>query len=179
MCGDDTAKLLGRMSLNPIVHMDPLGTVIFPLLMMVSGTPFMFGWAKPVPVNPGRFHNYRRDDIIVSLAGIVSNLLLALIAATMLRTLFTFGGFGAARPLVFILQYVMIINVVLAVFNIIPIPPLDGSHVLYHHLPPEAARQFKRFEPYGFILLIVFLMTGLFGAIITPPLQVFYLIAGI
>jgi Zn-dependent protease len=179
MCGDDTARLLGRMSLNPIVHIDPLGTVIFPLLMMVTGTPFLFGWAKPVPVNPGRFHDYKRDDIIVSLSGIISNLLLALIAATTLRTVLMFGGFGFVRPLVFILQYMMIINVVLAVFNIIPIPPLDGSHVLFHYLPPDAALQFRRLERYGFILLIVFLMTGVFSMIVSPPLQLFYFIAGI
>jgi Zn-dependent protease len=178
LCGDDTARLLGRMSLNPVVHIDPIGTVIFPLLAMATGSPIIFGWAKPVPVNPGRFHNYRRDDIIVSLAGITSNLLLALIAASALRTIFAVGGFGFARPLIFILQYMMIINVVLAVFNLIPIPPLDGSHVLYHHLPPEAAKYFKRFEQFGFIILIMFLMTGVFGAIISVPLQVFYSIAG-
>ena len=178
MCGDGTARLLGRMTLNPVVHIDPIGTVIFPLLMMATGTPFLFGWAKPVPVNPGRFHNYRRDDIIVSLSGIVSNLLLALIAATTLRTIFAFGAFGLARPLVYILQYMMIINVVLAVFNLIPIPPLDGSHVLYHYLPPEAAERFRALERYGLIILIVFLMTGVFRLIISVPLQVFEMIAG-
>ncbi len=180
MCGDDTARLLGRMSLNPVVHIDPLGTVIFPLLMMVSGVPFLFGWAKPVPVNPRRFHNYRRDDVIVSLAGITSNLLIALVAASLLRTLLIFGGFGVPPQLVDILRIMIVINVILAVFNLIPIPPLDGSHVLFHYLPPDAALQFRRFERYGFfVLMIILLVPGLFEAIVSVPLDIFELIAGI
>lgn len=180
MCGDDTARLLGRMSLNPVVHIDPVGTVIFPLLAMATGFPFIFGWAKPVPVNPRRFHNYRRDDILVSLAGITSNLLLALIAASTLRTVLIFGGFGVARQLVFILQYMMVINVVLAVFNLIPIPPLDGSHVLFHYLPPDAALQFRRLERYGFVVLMcIFLFVpGFFRTIVSVPLDIFEFIAG-
>ena len=180
MCGDDTARLLGRMSLNPIVHIDPLGTVIVPLLAMVTGFPF-FGWAKPVPVNPGRFHNYRRDDIIVSLSGIISNLLLAIIAATTIRVIVAAGLFGVARPLLSVLEYMMVVNVVLAVFNLIPIPPLDGSHVLFHYLPPDAALQFRRLERYGFMVLmfiVVFAGDYLF-AVIFFPLKYFYLIAGI
>ena len=179
MCGDDTAKLSGRMTLNPIVHIDPIGTIAFPLLAIVSGTSFLFGWAKPVPVNPARFHNYRHDDIIVSLSGIASNLLLALFAATMLRTISMFGSSPVAEQIALILYFLMTINVVLAVFNLVPIPPLDGSRVLYHYLPTQAAWQFRKLEQYGFLILILFLLTGIFQIIISVPMQLFEYIAGI
>lgn len=182
-CGDDTAKLAGRMTLNPVVHIDPIGTIAFPLLAIVigmfsQGAMFLFGWAKPVPVNPRRFQNYRRDDIIVSLSGIASNLLLALFAASLLRSIYVFGGFAFAGPIVFILRYLMMINVVLAVFNLIPIPPLDGSHVLYHYLPMQAAWQFRKLEQFGFVILIIFLSTGIFHTIISIPMQIFMRLAG-
>jgi Zn-dependent protease len=178
MCGDDTARLSGRMTLNPVVHIDPIGTIVFPLLAIVTGLPFILGWAKPVPVNPSRFHNYRRDDIIVSMSGIVSNLLLALLAATMLRFIYVLGGFQFAGPVVFILRYLMLINVVLAVLNIIPIPPLDGSRLLYHYLPMRTAWQFRKLEQFGFIILILFLMTGVFRVLVLLPLHIFSFIAG-
>lgn len=177
-CGDDTAMLSGRMTLNPIVHIDPIGTVAFPLLALMMGAPFLIGWAKPVPVNPRRFQNYRRDDILVSLSGIASNLLLALFTATLLRSLYVFGGFPFIVPVVFILRYLMYLNVVLAVFNLIPIPPLDGSHVLYHYLPMETAWQFRKLERFGFIIIILFLLTGVFWTIVKVPLQIFNYIAG-
>jgi Zn-dependent protease len=180
MCGDDTARLAGRMSLNPVVHIDPIGTIVFPLLAIMTGASFLFGWAKPVPVNPSRFQNYRRDDILVSLSGIGSNLLIALLAASAIRTILTFGGGGGvAGPIIFILRYLMYINVVLGVFNLVPIPPLDGSRVLYHYLPMQTAWRFQQFERYGFIILILFLMTGVFRFIINPPLQLFNLLAGL
>ncbi len=182
-CGDDTARLMGRMTLNPIVHIDPVGTILFPFLAIVMGAlsgggAFLFGWAKPVPVNPGRFHNYKRDDIIVSISGIVSNLLMALLAASTLRSIYILGGFPFVGPIIFILRYFMYINVVLAVFNMVPIPPLDGSRVLYHYLPMETARQFQKLEQYGFIILILFLSTGVFRLIISIPLRIFIQIAG-
>ncbi len=176
-CGDDTAKLMGRMTLNPIAHIDPIGTIIFPLLAMMTGAP-LFGWAKPVPVNSARFGNYRRDDIFVSLAGVASNLLLALIAAFMLRAIYISGGFPYAQPVIFMLRYLMYINVILGVFNLVPIPPLDGSHVLYHYLPMKTAWKFQKLQQYGFILLILLLMTGVLGILIRPPLALFSIIAG-
>ncbi len=183
MCGDDTAKLMGRMTLNPVVHIDPIGTILFPLMAIVMGAlsgggAFLFGWAKPVPVNPGRFNNYRRDDILVSLSGIASNLSVALIAAALLRTIYAVGVFPLAGPIVFILRYLMYINVVLAAFNLVPIPPLDGSRVLYHYLPMDMARRFQMLERYGFAILILFLYTGVFRFIIYLPLRIFREIAG-
>ncbi len=168
--GDDTPRLYGRLTLNPIAHLDILGS----LMLIFAG----FGWAKPVPVNPRRFNNYRRDDILVSLAGIACNLLLAFFAAIMLRTFYAIGQFPFRDQVVFILRSLMLINVILGTFNLIPIPPLDGSHVLYHYLPVQAASKFRMLERYGFIILLLFLMTGIFGIIITPPLKLFSLIAG-
>ncbi|RJP18343.1 MAG: site-2 protease family protein [Candidatus Abyssobacteria bacterium SURF_5] len=183
MCGDDTARLSGRLTLNPIVHIDPIGTIIFPLLGLVMGARFLFGWAKPVPVNPSRFRSYRRDDILVSLSGITANLLLALLAASIFRTITTFSGLfmgsAVAGIILKLLYYLMTINVVLAVFNLVPIPPLDGSRVLFHFLPRRAAWQFQKLERYGFILLILFLYVGIFRGILGVPLKIFYVIAGI
>jgi Zn-dependent protease len=182
-CGDDTARLLGRMTLNPVVHIDPIGTILFPLMAIVIGAlshggMFLFGWAKPVPVNPRHFHNYRRDDILVSLSGIGSNVLLALFAAGALRSIYIFGGFPYAAPIVFILRYLMYINVVLAAFNLVPIPPLDGSRVLYHYLPFEAAQLYRKLEQYGYVILILFLWMGMFHAVISLPLEIFIRLAG-
>ncbi len=178
-CGDDTARHMGRMTLNPVAHIDPVGTLIIPLFMMVSGAGLLFGWAKPVPVNPGRFNNYRRDDILVSLAGIACNLALAFFAAMALRIMYAVGPSSFPIAIIEILRFLMFINVILGVFNLVPIPPLDGSHVLYHYLPPEAASKFKMLERYGFIILILCLMTGVFEFIITPPLLIFRFIAGL
>lgn len=166
-CGDPTAKLAGRLTLNPLPHIDLFGTIVFPLVLLLTHAPFLIGWAKPVPVNPSYFRNPSRDHLYVSLAGVSTNLLLA-VACTMLLGLIAriSGSTGGALGLM--LQYGIIINVILAVFNILPIPPLDGSWVLYHLLPRELAENYRRIFPYGFIILIVLLMTGVLSRIIAP-----------
>ncbi len=161
-CGDDTARLMGRMTLNPVVHIDPIGTILMPLMQVVfSGLP-LIGWAKPVPVNPLRFRNMRRGEILVSLAGPVSNFLLA--AAAIILSWLVIAATRAAGPgagpvaeafLTFLFR-LLILNLVLGVFNLIPIPPLDGSHILGVFISKEAAQKLERFlmPPFNFIILL-------------------------
>jgi Zn-dependent protease len=167
--GDPTARLLGRVSLNPVVHIDPIGTILLPLLAAFSGLPII-GWAKPVPVNTSRFKDPRRDFMIVAAAGPISNLLQAIVAAVLLQVLVpggavALGGTGLAD----ILFSAISINVFLAVFNLIPVPPLDGGNVLAGLLPPSAARIFDGMRPFGFIILYALMFTGALSAIIVPP----------
>ncbi len=162
--GDNTALMLGRLSWNPLKHIDPVMTLIMPLVTFLSFG-VAFGGAKPVPVNPSQYRNYRSGDIIVSLAGIATNLLLAIILTILIVPL---GLAGRAIPAIatslaiiqLMFLYGITINLVLAAFNLIPIPPLDGSHVLKHLLPPRLAYQYQRFGRYGIILLIVLLSIG-------------------
>jgi Zn-dependent protease len=163
--GDPTARLLGRVSLNPLVHIDLIGTVILPLLAAFSNLPII-GWAKPVPVNINRLRHHRRDFMLVAAAGPISNLLQAVVAAIAIRTLF--GGLDASL-LPAILGLAVQINVFLAFFNLIPVPPLDGGNVLAGLLPPEAARVFDNLRPYGFIILYALMLTGVLSTLIVPP----------
>lgn len=159
--GDDTAARLGRITLNPIPHLDPVGSVLVPLLMffLLPGG-FIFGWAKPVPVNPRNFRNYRRGDIRVSLAGVTANLILAIACALLLGPVLLLMGDGAGGVggfLYRLLTFGMFINLILAVFNLIPIPPLDGSHVVSHLLPPKMALKYREVGRYGIgILMLLF-----------------------
>lgn len=166
-CGDPTARLQGRISLNPIAHIDLFGTIIFPLLLAVMGAP-VFGWAKPVMVNPANFRNRRRDHMIVSAAGPVSNILVAL-AVILLLMLFFQPLMAATSPTVTLLlriaTYLLLINVFLAVFNLIPVPPLDGSGILEGMLRGEALRWFERIKPYGFFILVFVMYTRVFDRI--------------
>ena len=170
--GDPTARLLGRVSLNPIVHADPIGTVLFPLLALVSGAP-LIGWAKPVPVNSRRLGNPRRDFILVAAAGPASNLLMAFAAAGVLSVLpispQTLGEANISVPVATILSQGMRLNVLLAVFNLIPIPPLDGGNVLAGLLPYRLAASFNRLRPYGFLLLYALIFSGGFNYLVIPP----------
>jgi len=166
-CGDPTAKLAGRLTLNPLPHIDLFGTIVFPLVLLLTNAPFLIGWAKPVPVNPYNFRNPSRDHLLVSLAGVSTNMLLA-VACTMLLGIIVRISGSADGALGIMLQYGIVINVILAVFNIMPIPPLDGSWVLYHLLPGSLAENYRRLFPYGFIILIVLLMTGVLGRMIRP-----------
>jgi Zn-dependent protease len=167
--GDPTARLLGRVSLNPIVHIDLIGTILLPLLAAVSGLPII-GWAKPVPVNTSRFRDPRRDFMIVAAAGPISNLLQALAAAIVLQLLIPAGqSFGSGSMLASVLFAAVQINVLLAVFNLIPVPPLDGGNVLAGLLPPAGAQVFDRMRPFGFIILYGLMFTGALSALILPP----------
>jgi Zn-dependent protease len=170
--GDPTARLLGRVSLNPLVHADPIGTVLFPLIAMVTGAP-LIGWAKPVPVNLRQLRHGRRDYVLVAAAGPVSNLLIALVSASLLAALpitpHTLGQPNVSVPIAEILSQALQLNVLLAVFNMIPIPPLDGGNVLAGLLPYRMASLFDQLRPYGFLLLYLLIFTGGFNYIIGPP----------
>jgi Zn-dependent protease len=163
--GDDTAYMLGRLTLNPIPHIDPLGSIILPLMLALLNSPFLIGWAKPVPVNPRKYRNYRSGDIRVSLAGIVVNLGLALIATVLLIAIIhlerAVPAMSASLVVVArMVQYGLLINLVLAFFNLIPIPPLDGSHVLYHMLPPQLGMKYRELSRYGMLILMMLLLVG-------------------
>jgi Zn-dependent protease len=171
--GDSTARQLGRVSLNPAVHVDPIGTVLFPLIALLTNVP-VIGWARPVPVDVRNLPNARRDFMLIAAAGPASNLLLAVIASACFA--FVWGtlppGDPSSHPLfttASVLYLVVGLNVMLAVFNMLPIPPLDGGNVLMGLLPPRAAAQFSQLRQYGFLILYALLLTGLFQRIVSPP----------
>jgi Zn-dependent protease len=170
--GDPTARLLGRISFNPLVHADPIGTIVFPLIAQLSGLP-VIGWAKPVPVSVGRLGNPRRDYMFVAAAGPASNLVLALIAAIALRlmtvTPVTLGEPNISAPVASLLSQLRQLNVLLAVFNMIPIPPLDGGNVLVGLLPRSLAPTVNLIRPYGFMVLYALMLTGTLWTIVAPP----------
>ncbi|TSC88240.1 MAG: Uncharacterized protein G01um10147_145 [Microgenomates group bacterium Gr01-1014_7] len=155
--GDRTAANAGRLTLNPIPHIDLFGTILLPGLLILTGSPILFGWAKPVPVNPLNFSRIRKGELFVSAAGILANFTLAIAAALLYHLL-------DAIPFVFpalvgsLLRYTMVINLVLGVFNLFPIPPLDGSKILLSQLPLNMAKSYQRIEPYGFLILMLLLI---------------------
>ena len=163
--GDPTARLLGRVSFNPIVHIDPIGTVLLPLIGML-GAGVVFGWAKPVPVNVSRLGSPKRDFMFVAAAGPISNILLAVAAALVFRaigaheTLGTVGG----RAVYFALS----INVLLAVFNMLPVPPLDGGNVLAGLLPDSFAPVINMLRQFGFVILIALIFSGVLNTVVAP-----------
>jgi Zn-dependent protease len=183
--GDNTASSLGRLTLNPIKHIDLLGTIILPGLLLITGTGFIFGWAKPVPVDPRNFKNPLQDMAIVALAGPVSNLLMAVGWALVARLGVTIGAGTEAisHPLIYSGVAGISINLVLAMINLLPIPPLDGSRILTGILPTYWAWQYNRLERYGFIILILLLYTKVLNLLLEYPLffaqKMFFSIAGL
>ncbi len=166
-CGDPTARRMGRVTLNPIAHIDLFGTIIFPILLAIMGAP-VFGWAKPVMVNPNNFRNRRRDGMLVSAAGPVSNLLVSLAVIFLLLAFFQ-PLMASTNPtlllLIKIATYLIMINIFLAVFNLIPIPPLDGSGILEGLLRGDALDAYEKIKPYGFFILIFIMYTRGFDKI--------------
>jgi Zn-dependent protease len=168
--GDPTARLLGRVSLNPLVHIDPIGTILLPLVAMVSGLPII-GWAKPVPVNISRLRHHRRDFMIVAAAGPISNFLQAVVIAGVYRL---FYDPTAVDLLPAVLKLGVQTNLLLAFFNLIPIPPLDGGNVLAGLVPESAARVIDQVRQFGFIALYALMLSGLLFNLVMPPTVFFY-----
>ncbi len=166
--GDNTAKYSGRLTLNPLAHIDPIGTILLPLtLIIATGGRFVFGAAKPVPVNFNNLRNPKRDIIWVGAAGPVSNLLLAVILSFIWKTVMPF------TPIINFIFWTMIsINVILGVFNLVPIPPLDGSRILMGLLPDKLAYKYAQIEPYGFFIVMALILLGLFNVIIEPLISI-------
>ena len=184
--GDDTARLLGRVTLNPVAHTDPIGTLLIPIVMFIfssTGTNIpLIGWGKPTPVNPLRWRNKDLANVMVSLAGILANILIASIAFIIMKVLLMNGGRGIlpeslAEPVWMLLGNMLIMNVSLAVFNLLPFPPLDGSKVLETFLPASAQPILEILEQHGYIIMMILIYVGFTSAIIRPVMEfVLYLL---
>jgi Zn-dependent protease len=187
--GDPTAAAMGRVSLNPLAHIDPIGTVILPLLLVITGAP-AFGWAKPVMVNPRNLRHPRRDNLWISFAGPAANLTAATVCLLLILLVKAFrpdtiaflaaflgrqqrfsAGIYPLEGLVLVLFYFILVNTYLAVFNLIPVPPLDGSGVLGGLLSSQAAAAYDRIRPYGFIIVLGLIMLGVLDVVIRPVLR--------
>jgi len=187
--GDDTARLLGRITLNPVAHIDPIGTLLIPVVGFILGNiggPIssipLIGWGKPTPVNPLRWRNKDMANVMVSAAGIMANLFIALCTFIIMKVLLMTNGFDSIpqsihEPVVMFLQLLLTINVSLAVFNLLPFPPLDGSKILETFLPESAQLVLQLMEQYGYIILMILIYVGFFGAILRPIMAfVYYLL---
>jgi Zn-dependent protease len=171
--GDPTAYNLGRVSLNPIRHIDLFGTIIVPAVLIASNSGFLIGWAKPVPIVAQNFRNYRRGEILVSIAGVTANLLIAVLCTVAMIALThierAVPGLSAATPVVArALEAGIFINFLLLVFNLLPVPPLDGSRLLYQFLPAGVGAVYRRFEKYGLLLFVVLMLTGTISFVLWP-----------
>lgn len=182
--GDDTARLLGRITLNPMAHTDPIGTLLIPIVGFIFGAMGggrlpLIGWGKPTPVNPLRWRNKDLANVMVSIAGILANLLIAIIAFTILKVMLVTGYYhripeGLIEPISLFLEFLLTMNISLAVFNLLPFPPLDGSKILETFLPASMQPALETLERYGYLILMVLIYMGFFGAIIRPILYFVY-----
>ena len=180
--GDDTAYMLGRVTLNPVAHTDPVGTLLIPMVAFVLGSMGgaaaripLIGWGKPTPVNPRKWTKYSQANVMVSIAGIGANLILAIVGFAIFKTLLETNvitaenvDVGLMKPFVLFLQYLIMLNVSLAVFNLLPFPPLDGSKVLSTFLPTSFQPVFALLEQYGFLILMLLVYWGVVGVLIRP-----------
>ena len=169
--GDKTALMLGRLTLNPLKHIDLIGTVLLPLVLLLMGG-FIFGWAKPVPVNPNNLKKPRRDMALVALAGPVSNIIMAFIWAGIMKLglVLMSHGFQFALPIRLMGQAGVMINLILMALNLMPIPPLDGSRIISAILPAKWAYKYDRVAPYGIFILLILLITGILHFFLWPPI---------
>ena len=180
--GDNTAKAAGRLTLNPIKHIDPVGTILVPGILLLMGG-FIFGWAKPVPVDFGRLRNPKRDMALVALAGPMANLLMAIGWALVIKASIWLGIASISMPLVYMGVAGIMINLVLMVLNLLPLPPLDGGRIMVGLLPHAMAYKFSKIEPYGFMILVALLATGILSQVIGGPIsllqRIMFSIAGL
>jgi len=172
--GDDTAYMLGRVSMNPMAHLDWIGTILFPAMAIGSGMPLL-GWAKPVPVNPRKYRSYVRGDILVSIAGVAMNALLAVGFAILCALIGQLARSTGELPELVGIFFTMCLygvmgNIGLIIFNLLPIPPLDGSHVMYHLLPPRLGQEYRKLYPYGMFILWGLVLTGVLR-VLGPAIQ--------
>ena len=166
--GDLTAYAQGRVTLNPLRHIDPLGTIIVPLLLIAVGSHYIFGWAKPVPVNFANLRRPKRDMLWVAAAGPGANLLMAFLWALVIKFGLAMPESDLAEPMILMGKAGILINAILLVLNLLPLPPLDGGRIAVSLLPRRIAYRFSQIEPYGFIILLILLFTGVLGAVIGP-----------
>lgn len=172
--GDPTAKYAGRLTLNPLRHLDPIGSLILPLILIIIGSPFLIGWAKPVPINPYNFRDQRYGAAKTALAGPAANLIIALVFGLALR----FFPFLTVSPGLYLMfTYITFINLLLAIFNLVPIPPLDGSHILFSFLPEKFSQIKIFFQQYGLFILFLFIFLGLHWVFLAVKILYYFLTA--
>ena len=171
--GDTTAKDMGRLTLNPIPHLDPIGTVLFPMINMLTGIPLMFGWARPVPINYNKLKPYRRGLFLVALAGPATNMILALLAACLseLLKIYLPHDFYLFEPLTKMAEIAIFINLALGIFNLIPLPPLDGSRMIESFLSLENTRKLEKMQTFSFLILMALLWSGGLNYILGTPVE--------